>query len=53
MMVEYAHMNVHAKYYTDLSNRGVTMGPTVVNRASRAPYLGAQQAGNSLQSVQN
>ena len=48
MMVEYAHMSVHAKYYTDLSNRGVTMDPIGVNRASRATYLGAQQARNAL-----
>ena len=48
MMVEYAHKSVHAKYYIDLNIRGVTMDPTVVNRASRAPYLGAQQASNVL-----
>ena len=48
MMVEYADLSVYAKYYIDLSNRGVTMDPIVINRASRAPYLGAQQARNAL-----
>ena len=41
IMVEYAYLSVGAKYYTDLSNRGVTVNHVGLNMVSREPYLGA------------